>query len=265
MLDDQWMYCYEKAWTCRINGYTQSLSHCLLALRLCSFNSIVDTWLLLIEVAVGFKSDASLEPPGWSLIFCSHDWIHATCYSEFSVETTEADRQFNSKASCNCRLSWRERSCIVRSNGRYFRVGGIYEQNLWRGTAGGNLWASGDIVGRWGGVLYEQHVGEDWRGSRTAAPALALCALASRRRSGRTNLVSALPPNLPLHCVSFSSLALCFLGSKRCCWRFECRDTFVGLSIQWLPQPFCDSLHVSSALPLKYQDCPHFILSLQHY
>ena len=191
--------------------------------------------------------------------------LNATCYSEFSVETTEADRQFNSKASCNCRLSWRERSCIVRSNGRYFRVGGIYEQNLWRGTAGGNLWASGDIVGRWGGVLYEQHVGEDWRGSRTAAPALALCALASRRRSGRTNLVSALPPNLPLHCVSFSSLALCFLGSKRCCWRFECRDTFVGLSIQWLPQPFCDSLHVSSALPLKYQDCPHFILSLQHY
>ena len=148
------------------------------------------------------------------------------------------------------------------------------------GTAGGKLWASEDTA-RGGGVgwlawlLYERHVGQDWRGARTAA--LPLCALLPSRRSGPSNPVSAFALCSALYSALQCSAVLFFLlgfvlprqqmllltlwMQRHFCCPPHC------LPIEWIPRPFCDSLHVSTALPLKCQGCvcPHFIVYLWLY
>ena len=188
-------------------------------------------------------------------------WLNNTCYqllfswhnkSQVQVLQTISEKTFDWLTKVE--VQWEgqcfkagvviQGSCIARTRG----PGGLDAEGLKWGefvtaaqqegsyeqvrTLRGGGWVGGCMAR----LLYERHVGQDWRGAEDSSTDFAPLCTACWRVGGVAKailsllLLSALHCSLlcsAMHCASFSSFALCFPGSKCCCWRFECRDTFV--------------------------------------
>ena len=247
--------------------------------------------------ALSCKSDASFQQPPeaqrcWSLFFCTSPVKRAThldsithVSGEFaeSYNTTELYNRLVLQSHSNGRQLSRANLQLAKTKAELWRRAAVLCQVGFLGCCSRLKWAESVTGPHWRQVmskcghreeaaewvLYERHVGEDWRRPRT--PALPLCAAS---RSGQSNPVSAFAlHSSTLHCSSENTVEPLFPPSL--CASHPANAAADALNAETLllppPSPLNGSLNRFVTLfmcqPLKRQECacPHFIMSQQLY